>query len=55
MNPVVRYTRDLLFSINMNNDQAELVQNVVKTEAVKRIHIKMLKFKIKQNEHVNKY
>ena len=54
MNPVVRYIRDLLFSINMNNDQAELVQNVVKTKAVKRIHIKMLKFKIKQNEHVNK-
>ena len=54
MNSVVRYIRDLLFSINMNNDQAELVQNVVKTKAVKRIHIKMLKFKIKQNEHVNK-
>ena len=55
MNSVVRCIRDLLFSINMNNDQAELVQNVVKTKAVKRIHIKMLKFKIKQNEHVNKY
>ena len=26
----------------------------MKTKAVKGIHIKMLKFKIKQNEHVNK-
>ena len=26
----------------------------MKTKAVKRIYIKMLKFKIKQNEHVNK-
>ena len=26
----------------------------MKTKTVKRIYIKMLKFKIKQNEHVNK-
>ena len=26
----------------------------MKTKAVKRIYIKMLKFKIKQNEHANK-
>ena len=54
MNSVIRYIRDLLFSINMNNNPAELVYNVVKTKAVRRIYIKMLKLKIKQNEQVNK-
>ena len=54
MNSVIRYTRDLLFSINMNNNPAELVYNVVKTKAVRRIYIKILKLKIKQNEQVNK-
>ena len=54
MNSVIRYIRDLLFSINMNNNPAELVKNVVKTKIVKNIYIKKLKFKIKQNEHVNK-
>ena len=38
----------------MNNNPAELVKNVVKTKIVKNIYIKKLKFKIKQNEHVNK-
>ena len=54
MNSVIRYIRDLLFSINMNNNPAELVYNIVKTKAVRRIYIKMLKLKIKQNEQVNK-
>ena len=54
MNSVIRYIRDLLFSINMNNNPAELVYNVVKTKAVRRIYIKILKLKIKQNEQVNK-
>ena len=47
MNSVIRYIRDLLPSINLNNKPAELVQNIVKTKTVKRINIKLLKFKIK--------
>ena len=54
MSSSIRYIRDLLFFINMNKNPTELVQNVLKTKALKRTYIKMLKFKIKQNEHVNK-
>ena len=54
MKSVIRYIRDLLLSINLKNNPAELVKNVMKTKTVKRIYIKLLKFKIKQNEHVDK-
>ena len=40
----------LLLSINLNNIPAELVQHFT----IKTIYIKMLKFKIKQDEHVTK-
>ena len=54
MNSIIKIIRVLLLSINLNNNLAELVQNFIKTKIVKRIYIKMLKFKIKQDEHVNK-
>ena len=40
MNSVIRCIKDLLFSINMNNNPAKLLQNVVKTKAVKEIYAK---------------
>ena len=54
MNSIIKIIRDLLRSINLNNNPVELVQHFMKTKTVKRIYIKMLKFKIKQDEHVNK-
>ena len=54
MNSIIKIIRDLLLSINLKNNPAELVQNFMKTKTVKRTYIKMLKFKVKQDEHVNK-
>ena len=54
MNSIIKIIRDLLLSINLSNNLAKLVKNFMKTEIVKRIYIKMLNFKIKQDEHVNK-
>ena len=54
MNSMIKIIRDLLFSVNLNNNLAELVQNFMKTKIVERIYIKVLKFKIKQDKHVNK-
>ena len=54
MNSIIKIIRDLLLSVNLNNNPAELVKHFIKTKTVKRIYIKMLKFKIKQDEHVNK-
>ena len=52
---MIKIIRDLLLSINLNNNPAELVKNSAETKIFKRIYIyKMLKFKIKQDEHVNK-
>ena len=38
----------------MNKNPADLPENFTKTKTVKKIYIKMLKFKIKQDERVNK-
>ena len=38
----------------MNKNPADLPENCMKTKTVKKIYIKMLKFKIKQDERVNK-
>ena len=38
----------------MNKNSADLPENFMKTKTVKKIYIKMLKFKIKQDERVNK-
>ena len=54
MNSIIKIIRDLLLSTDLNNNPAELVQKFMKTKTVKRIYIKMLKFNIKQDEHVNK-
>ena len=54
MNSIIKIIRDPLLSINLSNNPAELVYNFMKTKTVKRIYIKMLKFKMKQDEHVNK-
>ena len=49
MNCVIKVIRHLLFSTNLNKNPGELVKNLMKT---KRIYIKMLEFKIKQDEHI---
>ena len=54
MNSIIKIIRDLLLSTDLNNNPAELVQKFMKTKTVKRIYIKMLKFNIKQDEHVDK-
>ena len=52
---MIKIIRDLLLSINLNNNPAELVKNSVETKIFKRMYIYiMLKFKIKQDERVNK-
>ena len=38
----------------MNKNSADLPENFMKTKTVKKIYIKMLKFKIKEDERVNK-
>ena len=38
----------------MNKNPADLPENFMKAKTVKRIYIKMLKFKIKKDERVNK-
>ena len=40
MNSIIKIIRDLLFSIDLNNNPAELVYKFMKTETVKRIYIK---------------
>ena len=52
MNSIFKIIRDLLLSTNLNKNPAELVYNF--ENIVKRIYIKMLKFKIKQDRHGNK-
>ena len=54
MNSIIKIIRDLLLSTDLNNNPAELIQKFMKTKTVKRIYIKMLKFNIKQDEHVDK-
>ena len=54
MNSIIKIIRDLLHSTNLNKNTAALASNFMKTQTVKRIYIKMLKFKIKQDQNVNK-
>ena len=54
MNAITKIIRHLLLFTNLNKNPVELVNSFIKTKAIKRIYMKMLKFKIKQNEKVNK-